>query len=67
MFEEIPKEQVIQYFQTGKFQELLNYYCNVKENDITINYYYFKCKFNCFEQFLTLMLVNTLLFINHIF
>lgn len=42
MFEEIPKEQVIQYFQTGKFQELLNYYCNVQENDIIINYYYFK-------------------------
>ena len=42
MFEEIPKEKVIQYFQNGQFKELLNYYCNVQENDITINYYYFK-------------------------
>ena len=26
MFEEISKENVIHYFQNGKFQELLNYY-----------------------------------------
>jgi len=42
MFEEIPKEKVIQYFKTGKFKELLNYYCKIEENDIIINYYYFK-------------------------
>jgi hypothetical protein len=42
MFEEISKENVMNYFQNGKFQELLNYYCNVKGNDIIVNYYYFK-------------------------
>lgn len=42
MFKEIPKEKVIQYFKQGKFQELLKYFCNVEENNIIINYYYFK-------------------------
>lgn len=42
MFEEIPKEKVIQYFKNGKFQELLNFFCKVEENNIIINYYYFK-------------------------
>jgi glycyl-tRNA synthetase alpha subunit len=42
MFEEISKEKVIQYFQTGKFQDLLNYFCIVEDNNIILNYYYFK-------------------------
>jgi len=42
MFQEIPKEKVIQYFKNGKFQELLNYFCKVEENNMIINYYYFK-------------------------
>lgn len=42
MFKEISKENVIHYFQTGKFQELLNYFCNVEDNNIILNYYYFK-------------------------
>jgi hypothetical protein len=42
MFEEIPKENVIEYFKNGKFQDLLNYFCKVEENNIIINYYYFK-------------------------
>lgn len=42
MFQEISKENVIHYFQTGKFQELLNYFCNVEDNNIILNYYYFK-------------------------
>ena len=42
MFEEISKEKVIQYFQTGKFQDLLNYFCIVEDNNLILNYYYFK-------------------------
>lgn len=42
MFVELSKDKIYQYFQNGKFQELLNYFCQVKENDIIINYYYFK-------------------------
>ena len=42
MFVELPKDKIYQYFQNGKIQELLNYFCQVKENDIIINYYYFK-------------------------
>ena len=42
MFEEIPKEKVINYFQNGKFQELLNYFCTIEENNIILNYYYFE-------------------------
>lgn len=42
MFIELSKDKIYEYFQNGKFQELLNYFCQVKENDIIINYYYFK-------------------------
>jgi hypothetical protein len=42
MFEEIPKENVIQHLKNGNFQQLLNYFCKVKENNLIINYYYFK-------------------------
>jgi hypothetical protein len=42
MFVELSKDKIYQYFQNGKIQELLNYFCQVKENDIIINYYYFK-------------------------
>jgi glycyl-tRNA synthetase alpha subunit len=59
MFEEIPKEKVIQYLKTGKFQELLNYYCKIEENDIIINYYYFKYLANSqtYDIFTNLMIV----------
>lgn len=42
MFEEISKEKIIQYFQSGRFQDLLNYFCNIEDNNIILNYYYFK-------------------------
>ena len=42
MFEEIPKEKVIEYFKNGNFKDLLSYFCRVEENNIIINYYYFK-------------------------
>jgi glycyl-tRNA synthetase alpha subunit len=42
MFIELSKDTIYQYFQNGKFEELLNHFCQVKENDILINYYYFK-------------------------
>jgi hypothetical protein len=42
MFIELSKDKIYQYFQNGKFQELLNYFCEVEENNIIINYYYFK-------------------------
>lgn len=42
MFVELSKDKIYQHFQNGKFQELLNYFCQVEENDIIINYYYFK-------------------------
>ena len=42
MFVELSKDKIHQYFQNGKFQELLNYFCRVEENYIIIDYYYFK-------------------------
>ena len=58
MFEEISKENIINYFTNGKFQELLNYYCNVKENDIIFNFYYFKYLANnqTYDTFTKLMI-----------
>lgn len=58
MFEEISKENVIYYFQNGKFQELLNYYCKVEQNNIMINYYYFKYLANSqtYDVFTNLMI-----------
>ena len=42
MFNEISKEKITHYVQNGKFGELLNLFCYVNENNITVDYYYFK-------------------------
>lgn len=58
MFQEIPKEKVIQYFQNGKFQELLNYFCKLEDNNLIINYYYFKylANFQTYDIFTNLII-----------
>lgn len=42
MFNDIPKEQILNNFKNGNFQEILNNFCYVSDGMIVINYIYFK-------------------------
>ena len=42
MFEDISEEQLIVHFQNKNFNYILNNFCKKNNNELTINYLYFK-------------------------
>ena len=42
MFKEISKEKIMHHVQHGNFNELLELFCKINENEIIVDYYYFK-------------------------
>jgi len=42
MFHDLNKEQIISYFQNGNFDYIFNNFCKRNENELIINYLYFK-------------------------
>jgi hypothetical protein len=42
MFNDIPKEQILNDFKNGNFKEILNNFCYINDNIIIVNYMYFK-------------------------